>query len=83
MIPFLNIEPFTCWYLRGQFTILAGFNFTSVDYSDKSKLAIAYHRIAEAWKFAYAKRSRLGDQHFVPVQQVFDTRIRNKKFISM
>lgn len=36
-----------------------GFKFTSSDFGD-----LAYHRIVEAFKFAYAQRLKLGDPAF-------------------
>jgi len=50
--------------------ILNGFNLTPSDIEDSKKKGLTYHRIAEAFKFAYAKRSQLGDEHFVEVKEL-------------
>lgn len=50
--------------------ILDGYNFSPADFTDQSRRALAYHRIAEAFKFAYARRSALGDEDYVNVTQV-------------
>jgi gamma-glutamyltranspeptidase/glutathione hydrolase/leukotriene-C4 hydrolase len=50
--------------------ILDGYNFTPDDISDVKRKGLTYHRIAEAFKFAYAKRSRLGDEKFVDVREL-------------
>eukprot|EP00106_Octopus_bimaculoides_P018946 XP_014786388.1 PREDICTED: gamma-glutamyltranspeptidase 1-like [Octopus bimaculoides] len=44
--------------------ILDGYNYTVNKINDKDK-ATAYHRMIEAFKFAYAARSRMGDKEFV------------------
>jgi len=50
--------------------ILDGYNFTPDDMSDVQSKSLTYHRIAEAFKFAYAKRSKLGDAKFVDVKEL-------------
>lgn len=50
--------------------ILNGYNFTSADISDSDRKTLTYHRIAEAFKFAYAKRSQLGDEDYVNVTEL-------------
>lgn len=42
--------------------ILNGFKFQDMSYEEHKKNKLIYHRIAEAFKFAFAKRSRLGDE---------------------
>ena len=42
--------------------IFIGYNFTCNDYNDERVLT--YHRIVEAYKFAYGQRLDLGDPDF-------------------
>ncbi|XP_048773749.2 glutathione hydrolase 1 proenzyme-like isoform X2 [Ostrea edulis] len=46
--------------------ILDGYNMTSQSLKTKESRLTAYHRMIEAFKFAYAQRSELGDPAFVP-----------------
>ena len=47
-----------------------GYNFDATTDSNTEKAILMYHRIVEAFKFAYAKRSELGDMEFVNVTDV-------------
>ena len=47
-----------------------GYNFSPDDLEDEEDRILVYHRMVEAFKFAYAKRSDLGDEDFVDVQDV-------------
>ena len=47
-----------------------GFNMTSEMLKTTDGTILAYHRITEAFKFAYAKRTSLGDPKFIDIEKV-------------
>ncbi|BFZ17068.1 hypothetical protein BsWGS_20107 [Bradybaena similaris] len=49
--------------------ILSGYNFSPASIADDAASILTHHRIVEAMKFAYGKRSELGDDDFVDVTE--------------
>ncbi|KAF1743330.1 hypothetical protein MXB_3272 [Myxobolus squamalis] len=48
--------------------ILQGYNFTKLNFNSDESTALTYHRIIEAMKFGFAKRTLLGDPDFMDQQ---------------
>ncbi|KAL1494054.1 hypothetical protein ABEB36_009714 [Hypothenemus hampei] len=47
--------------------ILDGYNFNKESIEDVNSTVLTYHRMIEAFKYAYAKRTELGDLNFVNI----------------
>lgn len=50
--------------------ILNGYGFNRSSVEDLNSTVLSYHRIAEAFKYAYAKRTELGDIKFLNISQL-------------
>lgn len=52
------------------FQIFLGYGFKDEKSMTKEEIIVFYHRLAEAFKHAYAKRTFFGDENFVDLKSV-------------
>ncbi|XP_072949395.1 glutathione hydrolase 1 proenzyme isoform X2 [Epargyreus clarus] len=50
--------------------ILSGYNFNSESINGTENTVLTYHRIIEAFKYAYATRTKLGDMDFLDLKEL-------------
>ncbi|XP_017094748.2 glutathione hydrolase 1 proenzyme isoform X2 [Drosophila bipectinata] len=60
-------------------SILQGYNLTKEDLATEELRARTIHRITEAVKFAFARRSQLGDAHYIDAREVV-SQLTNPEF---
>ncbi|XP_002736062.2 glutathione hydrolase 1 proenzyme-like [Saccoglossus kowalevskii] len=53
--------------------ILEGFNFTRESISKVDEAILTYHRVLEAFKLSYARRTELGDTSFVDIRELVES----------
>ena len=59
--------------------ILDGYNFTSENVKTVNSSILTFHRMIEAFKFAYARRTEIGDPDYVNITDVsYNINIKGK-----
>ena len=66
--PFLSTESFCI--ISQYLCHISGYKFDRLSDAATEKAILMYHRIIESFKFAYARRSELGDEQFVNISHV-------------
>lgn len=56
--------------------VLDGYGFSRESLNGVNNTVHTYHRIIEAFKYAYAKRTELGDTNFVNIKEVSEIIIK-------
>jgi len=79
MTMYLSPPPSSGAVLALILNILKGYEMTSADLGSDDASVLTYHRIIEAFKFAYAWRSRLGDPAFNSEVQRFAKQMLDQK----
>jgi len=69
-VTFVHMYCTSRWISARLCCVYTGFNFTRLDLDNIERQTLTYHRFAEAFKFAYAKRSLLADEDYVNVEEV-------------
>lgn len=60
--------------------ILDGYNFNASSIENMESAILTYHRMIEAFKYAYAKRTELGDTQFVDIKEASNENIKKTTF---
>ncbi|XP_015755869.1 PREDICTED: gamma-glutamyltranspeptidase 1-like isoform X3 [Acropora digitifera] len=79
MAMYLSPPPSSGAVLALILNILKGYEMTPADLGSDDASVLTYHRIIEAFKFAYAWRSRLGDPAFNSKVQEFAKKMLNQR----
>ena len=58
--------------LNTSFAIRLGYKMSPSSVASKESEILTYHRIIEAFKFAFGKRTEMGDEDFVDIKEVRD-----------
>ncbi|KAL4229164.1 Gamma-glutamyltranspeptidase 1 [Mactra antiquata] len=60
--------------------ILDGYGLTKDDFNSKEKKILTYHRIIEAFKFAYAKRTDMADEIYWPSVKQLIANLKSREY---